>query len=80
MTFCWSSAGRLRPVRMVWLENNYNEPRYELVKWHAPNLRRYPRLGIFRDRESKVENDRWMRLHSPGGGKMPKTTKKRRRK
>jgi hypothetical protein len=47
--FAWQSEGRLRPLHMVWLEHNYNEPAYELIKWRAPSLKRMPRLGPFFD-------------------------------
>lgn len=77
--FCWGSAGRLRPSRMCWLKHNYNDPRYELVKWRQPSLRRMPRLGIFLDREGKVERDREGRQRFPGKtGEWPRHQKKRR--
>lgn len=68
--FCWGSAGRLRPMRMVWLKHNYNQPRYELVKWRQPSLRQHGR--VIKLRGGKVEWDRETRQHFPGEtGKWP---------
>jgi hypothetical protein len=64
--FAWQSEGRLRPLHMVWLEHNYNEPVYELIKWRAPSLKRMPRLGPFLIRESRVDLDRERRQRFPG--------------
>lgn len=76
--FCWGSTGRMRPSRMLWLAHNYNEPMYELAKWRRRGLCAMPRLGMFLDRESKVEQDREMRQRFPGEiGKWPFNKKKR---
>ena len=50
-------------MRMVWLERNYNDPKYELVKWRKPDIRRRPydlrgRLRLEDDRSSR---SRWPR-------------------
>lgn len=72
--FCWGSAGRLRPVRMCWLERNYNEPRYDIVKWHLPSLRRHT-VAL---PGTKVEWDRETRQRFPGEtGKWPLNRKPR---
>jgi hypothetical protein len=73
--FCWGSAGRMRPMRMVWLERNYNEPQYELIRWRKPSLRSRARLDLA---GSKVEWDRETRLRFPGEtGKWPVNRVKR---
>ena len=51
---------------MVWREHNYNEPKYELVKYRRRSLRRMPRTGLFYDNESKVENYLWRIQRFPG--------------
>jgi len=72
--FCWSSAGRLRPMRMVWMERNYNDPRYSLIRWRKPALRTVPRMEWIR--EGKVEADRERRQRFPGKmGEWPRNRK-----
>lgn len=76
--FCWGSAGRLRAPRMVWLEHNYHEPKYELVKWRQPSLRRHSRMVELRG--SKIEWDRESRQRFPGEtGKRPLNKRRVRR-
>jgi len=41
--FAWSARDRLTPLRMVWLERNYNSPKYELEKYRKPDTRRHTR-------------------------------------
>lgn len=63
--FAWSSAGRLRPVRMVWLEHNYNEPKYELIKYRrGRSLNPIPRMKWMPG--PKMEDDRERRQRHPG--------------
>lgn len=78
MTFAWASAGRLRPMRMVWLERNYNDPKYELVKWRQPSLRTVPRMEWAR--LPKVEDDRESRQRFPGKtGEWPRNRRQKRK-
>lgn len=64
--FAWYSEDRLRPLRMVWLEHNYNEPRYELAKLEREmrRPRAYPRLEYCHP-DGRVERDRERRQRSP---------------
>ena len=63
--FCWQSRDRLCFPRMVWLEHNYNEPKYELVKYRsARGLRAWPRL--IPCYETKVDNYLWKIRKFPG--------------
>ena len=76
--YAWQSRDRLCPPRMVWLEHNYNEPRYELVKWHQPSLRDPPRLAWGPWRKAKVEDDRDSRQRFPGEtGRWPLNRRRR---
>ena len=60
--FCWSTKGRLRPMRMVWLDRNDNSPKYELMKYRQPSLRRAPRnLQSW----TRVEHDQMRRRDYP---------------
>jgi hypothetical protein len=63
---------------MVWLEQNYNEPKYRLVKYERMCLKKFPRMdGLWRG--SRVEDDRWMRWRYPGEtGKWPLNRKPKR--
>jgi len=81
MTFAWQSGGRFRAMRMIWPETNYNEPKYELVKWRKPSIRRMPRVWLFSPcrGESRIESDREQRKRFPGlTGHWPHNRKKRR--
>jgi hypothetical protein len=60
--FCWSSKDRLRPLRMVWLSRNHNSPKYELVKWRQPSLRKQSRGTRALP---KVDDSRETRLRYP---------------
>ena len=75
--FCWSSAGRLRPNRMVWLGRNYNDPKHELIKYQVPRIRSYRRNL---QAETKVERSRELRYSLPGEtGKWPLNRKPKRK-
>jgi hypothetical protein len=69
MTFCWGSRDRLAPMRMIWLERNYNEPRFAMRQMMGP---RRLRAWLKCDRDmlggtvNKVELDRENRQRSPG--------------
>ena len=60
--YAWQSRSRLTPLRMYWLAYNPNDPKYELVKYRKPNLRRHPYdlRGMLR-----VEHDRDCRHRYP---------------
>ena len=60
--FCWSTKGRLRPMRMVWLDRNHNSPKHELIKYRQPSLLRSKRSLQSLPR---IEDDRLRRLHYP---------------
>jgi hypothetical protein len=75
--FAWSSAGRLRPMRMEWIDADYHEPLYEIVKLERPGIRRWPRLQ-FKIKGSRVDSDRDMRRALPGAtGRWPRNRKAR---
>lgn len=61
--FVWGSEGRLRPMRMVWLDRNHHYHRFEIAKWERREMRAWSRDLR---REPKVENDREMRQRYPG--------------
>lgn len=61
--YAWSSRARLCPLRMVWLDDNYNDPVYELTKLHRRNMRRYPKQLQARTR---VPNVRFRHRVAPG--------------
>jgi hypothetical protein len=49
---------------MVWLDKNYNYPKYEMARWQKPYLRDTPRMEW--ERESKVATDRRNRQQFSG--------------
>jgi hypothetical protein len=55
--YAWSSRDRLCPMRMTWMEHNYNEPEYEIVKYHKRRLRRWTKLDYAR--EGKIESHKF---------------------
>jgi len=55
--YAWNSRNRLCPPRMIWLEHNYNDHKFELARMHKRRLRAYNKLGW--KRESKVEYHHW---------------------
>lgn len=63
--FCWSSAGRLRPMRMVFLDRNYNTHQFDLIKWKKRRIRADKRLDE-PPLGSKVEHEIAMRQQLPG--------------
>ena len=60
----WARANRLRPMRMVWSEQNHNEPKCSLPCWRKPGLRKVPRLEWIGG--PKVADDRETRRRFPG--------------
>lgn len=64
--FCWSSRHRLCPMRIGWLERNYNEPKYELRRMTKRRLRAHTRVGKRGD--SKMDYHRWR--HTCAAGKL----------
>jgi hypothetical protein len=78
--YCWARADRLRPMRMVWTEQNWNELEFTLIRWRKPHLKQVPRLPWIKW-GSKVDEDRWHRQHFPGRtGEWPRNMHKRKRK
>jgi hypothetical protein len=79
--FAWSSAGRLRPMRMVWWDTGHSY-RFELVKYQRPCLRAFTRCDntcIGGPGQTRVEQDRENRQRYPGRtGEWPKRYGKRR--
>jgi hypothetical protein len=43
MGYAWSSRSRLTPMRMVECDHSY--PKYDVIKYRRPRLRRMTRLG-----------------------------------
>lgn len=76
--YVWVSSGRLRPMRMMWLARNFNEPKYSIVRWERPGIRAYPALPWAR--KNRVSEDRDMRQRYPGNtGKWPHNRNARRK-
>jgi hypothetical protein len=78
--YMWHSRDRLCNPRMVWDEDgrNWNEPKYELVKWERPGLRKCSMLpAAF----TRVEDDQFWRRRLPGKiGNWPHTRKAKKKK
>jgi hypothetical protein len=55
--YLWQARDRLCMPRMVWFEQNHNDPKYELKRWHKPNLRAYPLVD--NSKGSRIEYHRW---------------------
>lgn len=66
MSYGWAARNRLTPLRMVDIGHSY--PRFEIDRWHRPNLRNTPRLTARAEsfHETRVEYDRWQRRRFPG--------------
>jgi hypothetical protein len=83
MTYAWSSRDRLCPMRMVWHERNYNDPRFELrrLEHRMGRGKSLARNRVERPSESRVEADRWSRRRFPGlTGEQPLQRKAKRRR